>query len=111
MTMPEGTFTPGEHVGAAVYDAAGARLGTVTEVDAEEDLLYLDPDPDPGEEFWVDLADEAAINLDNNWFMTPNYEVRDVAEVGEGVEFDEWPFAIGEEAIAEIEDGDIRLKY
>lgn len=112
--MVDGEFAPEAHEGKEVYDASGALLGTVGEGDADEGVLYLEPDPDPAEEAWGVVDGETAVSVDNNWFMTPDYKVRDVEDaedVGEGVEFEEWPYTIGEEAIDEIDGDEIRLKY
>lgn len=94
--------------GEAVYDASGGRLGVVAAVDAADGVLYVEPDPDVARDAWAAVGDDELVNYDENWFMTPDYEVWKAGEAADDG-FEEWPYAVGVEEVSETGDG-LRLE-
>ena len=107
--MSEIDFTVDDYVSKEVYDATGTLLGTVADVDEDDRVLYIDPDPDPTEESWAEIGEGEFINYDNNWLGVPDYKVWNEGD-NDDVDFDEWPYTIDAEEVDEVTDDTIRLE-
>ena len=116
--------TADEYRNKEVYDATGALLGTVAEVDLEEGVMYINPDPEVNEESWAAVGGNTLVNFDNNWLGIADYKVwnaegaivDDESDVGDEldpdeIEFDEWPYTLSMEYVDEVEADEIRLKH
>ena len=107
--MSDNDSTVGDYVSKEVYDATGTLLGTVADVDEENHVLYINPDPDPTEESWAEIGEGEIVNYDNNWLGVPDYKVWNEGDNGD-IDFDEWPYTIDAEEVDEVTEDAIRLE-